>query len=423
MRLLTIALLSLVAHGALAQDNPFANDREGKSFVVSKGDLAKLQAAERRSPPASVTAAYLEMLKARPALATAQDACSFTLVDDWTARTNALPGYRGEVELSLKALRKYNLIDDVVLKLALRAQSVRALQTPGLRDDIRTGADAGAYKPFLDYSQRRARGKCLEDNFRDLVQAYKSRDAKVTPSNVLAWADDANRHGVLSDRALDELLQAKELKLPEWEIDLGDYIQKRQFMRTQFPVARAGEAADWVTLKTAKTKSSHRQRLYEQYTPVQMALMGDVVKKLKTRLDSPKIEILVHDNSDQVIETISLDPMERFRFALRVLRKEMRLLATNSYFAGRQPSYTDLMSAAFEMSIVTAKEIDEVAGLEEIWNPHKTFLQKVAGWVQSFGGVLAVVIPPPYGFIPTLAIIGMQAVTSENPDDTTDSLF
>jgi hypothetical protein len=92
--------------------------------------------------------------------------------------------------------------------------------------------------------------------------------------------------------------------------------------------------------------------------------MGNVIKKLKTRLESPKIEILVYENDETVEEVITLDPMERFRFAIRLLRKEMKLLGTNNYFLGRQPSYTDLMAAAYETGIITALELDQVAELE-----------------------------------------------------------
>jgi hypothetical protein len=40
-----------------------------------------------------------------------------------------------------------------------------------------------------------------------------------------------------------------------------------------------------------------------------------------------------------------------------------------------------------------------------------------------FGSVLAVVIPPPYGFIPSLAIVGIEAVTKQPAQDDQDSLF
>jgi hypothetical protein len=151
--------------------------------------------------------------------------------------------------------------------------------------------------------------------------------------------------------------------------------------------------------------------------------MGNVIKKLKTRLESPRIDILIYDDQDTVIESFTLDPMERFRFAIRVLRKEMKILSTNNYFQGRQPQYTDLMAAAYEMGIVTSVELDQVAKLEEIWNPTRTFWDKASVWVRLFGSTLSIVVPPPFGFVPTLAIVAIEIFNRDQPVDDQHSLF
>ncbi|MFP5459883.1 MAG: hypothetical protein ACLGG7_14190, partial [Bacteriovoracia bacterium] len=235
--------------------------------------------------------------------------------------------------------------------------------------------------------------------------------------------DVALRERLISPRAHSEIKEALWDDLPNWNVTLAEYVQKRQFLRTQFPLPDATERSEFVTERAGKDKLSHRQRLYLGYTPLQITLMGDVVRKLKQRLESPRIEILVYDYSDEVREVITLEPMERFRFAIRILRKEMKLLSINNYFAGRQPSYTDLMAAAYERGVVTALELDEVAKLEEIWNPTRTFWDKAAVWVRMFGGVLAVVIPPPYGFLPSLAIVAIEAANQDAAQDDQDSLF
>jgi len=211
--------------------------------------------------------------------------------------------------------------------------------------------------------------------------------------------------------------------IQSWQVSLADYVSKKNFLRVQFPIERPLERSEFVTNQAGKEKLSHRQRLFLSYTPLQITLMGDVIKKLKMRLESPRIDILVFDDQDEVIESFSLEPMERFRFAIRVLRKEMRLLSTNTYFAGRQPSYTDLMAAAYEKGVITAEELDEVARLEEIWNPRKTLWEKAAVWVRLFSGVVTVVIPPPYGFLPALAIVVIDGMFQQPANDDQDSLF
>lgn len=411
---------------ALASSHPFTNDREGKSYLISKRELRQIQALNERVTKVELQAAWGRVLEQFPADRLSSGACAFDVVTKTRAEEARFPAFRGQGELFLKSLRQHGLIDDVFLQIQLRALKVSRRVPVNLRDDFEADREVPAnatLRPFLDFSSKRARGKCLHDNFRELLSAYRARNSQTTAGQVIALADDANRAGLLSDKAQAELAAAHEEKIAEWEITLADYLAKRAFLRTQFPLVRGPEQSDFSTLRAGKAKASHRMKLYQVYSSIQISLMGDVVRKLKMRLDSPRIEISVHDSSDQVVETISLDPMERFRFAIRVLRKEMRLLAINTYFGGRAPAYTDLMAAGYEMGIVTAQELDEVAKLEEIWNPRKTFLQRVGEWVRMFGGVLAIVVPQPFGFVPSLAIIGIQAVAQDNPDDTTDSLF
>lgn len=424
VRLIAIIAMLCFTFQLFAGDHPFNNDREGKSFILSKRDIRSIKRLESRASKPEIQAAWAEVIKESP-LDRIQNACAFDVVKSIQTQQLKFPSYRGQSELFLKTLRYHRIIDDVLLRISLRALSVQKLVSSSLRDDFEMPSDyeRSPYAAFVSYSNKRSRGKCLHDNFRELVSSYRSQNKDVTPKQVISWARAANREGFITDKALAELKAAGEQKIDTWEITLVEYVQKKQFLRTQFPLIRGSEEADFVANKAGKSKTSHRIRLFDQYSSIQISLMGDVVRKLRMRLDSPRIEISVYEDSDEVVEVITLDPMERFRFAIRVLRKEMKLLGTNSYFNGRQPSYTDLMAAGYEMGIVTAQELDEVAGLESIWNPKKTFLQKVSEWVRMFGGVLSIVVPQPFGFVPSLAMIGMQAITQENTDDTTDSLF
>lgn len=424
MRLLVfLSLVSALSVPAFAGTHPFSNDREGKSYLLTKADKTAIEVMRKSYHRSELEAAVSAVFNEFPA-DRAQSACAFDMVTKLKAQQGKFSRYNGKSALFLKTLRYEGLIDDVFLRINLRALSLSEKVAPGLRDDFEAPARVESlYWPFVDFSVKRARGKCLPDNFRELVSAFRQRTKTITSQQVIAWADEANRLGFITDRAQSELQAAGLVNMDSWEIGLGEYASKREFLRTQFPLTRGAEHSEFMALKAGKTNSSHRLKLYEQYSSLQIAMMGDVIKKLRARLDSPKIEITVHDNDDRVVEVITLDPMERFRFSIKVLRKEMRLLAINSYFNGRQPAYTDLMAAGYEMGVVTAKELDEVAKLEQIWNPKKTFLQKVTEWVRMFGGVLSIVVPQPFGFIPSLAMIGMEAVANETGDDTTDSLF
>src|SRR5690606_21993198 len=138
-------------------------------------------------------------------------------------------------------------------------------------------------------------------------------------------------------------------------------------LRNQYPVM-GNESSEFVAGKASKQKQSYRQRLYENYSEMQIIIMGNIIKKLRTRLESPRAEILIFDKEED-FETIVLGPMERFRLAIRLLRKEMAELKLNTFFDGRTPDYLDLITASFEIGAIAGEEVDEMSTLQEFWNP------------------------------------------------------
>jgi hypothetical protein len=186
-------------------------------------------------------------------------------------------------------------------------------------------------------------------------------------------------------------------------------------LRTQYPLRDIKERSDFTSVEVKKMKSSRRQKLFENYSDLQIIMMGNVIKRLRSRLEYDAVEISGYKEG-VLQETIPLDPMERFRFAIKALRKEMSLLSLNTFFNGRSPDYMDLMVASYEIGIIPASELDTVASLEEIWNPKKTFWDKAGIWIKTFASVATIVIPPPYGFIPALVIVVIEATVGKKKD-------
>jgi len=415
VRLLILMAMLLSTH-ALAATHPLLNDREGKSALLTSSQIRLIDRG-------NISPAVLERDVMDALGAIKGEACAFSLNSQLGTKLANHPGVGDNFDTFLRAIRQQGLIDDVVLQSLLRAYGVQKDLDRGARDDAQEVSNPDAETRALrEFGLKRSRGKCLHENFRELLAALRQVNANYTTRMLEKKVTAAVRERSLSEKAGDEIKELIKDDADRWEISLADYVNKRQFLRNQFEV-NASERSEFVTKKAPKSAVTYRQRLYALYTPIQITLMGDVIRKLKLRLESPKIEILVYDDGDEVEEVITLDPMERFRFAIRILRKEMQLLGANNYFAGRAPSYTDLMAAAYEAGIVAALELDQVALLEEIWNPKRTFWDKAQVWVRMFGSVLSVVVPPPYGFLPALAITAIEMVNREQPNDDTDSLF
>lgn len=417
MRWLVLFTFFTSALAQAAAVHPLINDREGKSNLLTSAQIRTLDRM-------NLSRAVLER-DVLDAFATIKgEACAFTLNSVLGTKLANHSALNGNFDLLLRAIRQQGLIDDVVLESLLRAYGVQKDTDRNARDVFTapTTEVAADMRPLRDFSVKRARGKCLHENYREMMAAFRQSNENFNSTALKKKLTAAVNAGELTERAASELKELIKDGVDTWEISLAEYVNKRQFLRNQFEVD-ASERANFVTSRVTKGKVSHRQRLYAAYTPLQITLMANVIKKLKTRLESPKIEILVYEDEDTVEEVITLDPMERFRFAIRVLRKEMKLLSTNNYFLGRQPSYTDLMAAAYETGTITALELDQVASLEEIWNPRQTFWDKAAVWVRMFSGVLSVVVPPPYGFLPALGITVIEMMNRDPVNDDQDSLF
>lgn len=412
--LTTVLLLT----STLAWSHPLLNDREASSFIIGTRTARNLDRLNLDAE--TFKADFLETLKE-----TTGEACSFTLVRNWTNKIERYPEFRGNKEQMLQATRHLGIVDDVVLRSLLQAHWVLKDVNTRLDDTLAPAPEelSVEMKRFKEFSDKRKRGKCLSENYKELMSAFRQTDKNFTVSKLKPLIVEASRANLITDLAKEELDEAIKDSIGTWEYTLAEYVQKKNFLRTQHPIPRSEERSEFVTKEAGNTKLSHRQKLFAQYSSIQISLMGNVIKKLKTRLESPRIDILIYDDQDTVVESFTLDPMERFRFAIRVLRKEMKILSTNNYFQGRQPQYTDLMAAAFEMGIVTAVELDQVAKLEEIWNPTRTFWDKASVWVRLFGSTLSIVVPPPFGFVPTLAIVAIEIFNRDQPQDDQHSLF
>jgi hypothetical protein len=128
--------------------------------------------------------------------------------------------------------------------------------------------------------------------------------------------------------------------------------------------------------------------------------------------------VTIHINYvNQDSEIINLSPMEKFRFILKLLRKELATINNSSMLNGQRASYSDIITAAYEVGYISSQEIEAFASLEDIWNPKKTTKEKVMTWIKLFGGVSAVLLPPPFGFLSVLVIMLIDQQVSEAPVD------
>lgn len=403
----------------------FVNDREGESFYKTAANKREVTRALRELSDPQIKRAFDETLETT----TAVKLCAYEMNDTLLNKFREMNPKFKEFSGALYHLRFENEMDDSVLKILSNAH--KTVTTSIVKKiDERTFIPnkkilEGTLPIVKDFDTKYSKNSCFDEAYRNLINDIFKVDKTIKATFLQGIFEKARDQKLISQNTFVRLEQARINELENSTQTLKTYYQKITTLRLQYPLRDPNEKSDFITMKADKLKMSQRQRLLENYTDIQIIMMGNIIKKLRSRLESPKVEILIYDRQ-QGKETITLEPMERFRLAIKLLRKEMSYLALNTYFAGRTPSYVDLMVASYEIGIIPASELEEVAGLQEMWDPKKTLWEKARTWVQTLSTVATIVIPPPYGFLPALAIVVIEATTekskSTNTNDPT-SLF
>jgi hypothetical protein len=412
MRVLLLIILSL-SQLVFANDeiSSLKNDREGKSYYSGYVANFKIKHLLKKKTRRELLSIYQTALHNQ----NQNSFCAYTLNRDLISSGVDLKAF-------IYFLREENEIDDVTAQILLKANKVKTTVIYE-KDEVfldhldNSDKNQAILKLIMSFDSKFAQRFCFDEAYRNLKREILKINPKFSPSefeSLLYYGLNAN---YLSEDLYTKLEQARANEIDLTVLDLSSYQKKIKSLRTQYPLKDSFEKSDFVSQKVKKLHLSRRQKLFENYTDLQIILMGNVIKKLRERLEYDAVQILGF--KDGVLqETLPLEPMERFRFAIKVLRKEMSLLAINSFFNGRSPDYIDLMTASYELGIIPASELEAVAGLEEIWNPKKTFWDKAGVWVRTFSTVATIAIPAPYGFLPALAIVAIEATVGKKKDTT-----
>lgn len=386
------------------ENQPLSNERESGSFYIKKSESKQLEAFYQENPREELKLQYEDIVKIPDGL------CSFRIYEKLMAIDPT------KIKFHLLALRDLNFVDDIIFDYVQRVGKLsNGWTTVNTRGVNKLSRIPSIEKVVYNFFKRRKRGSCESTNFKKLVSELRSKVSNYEEKHLKYLIALAKKKKWVSKEGYDTLEKLREGKVHQWNLNIKDYLDKKKSLRTQYPLKRI-EFSEFVTKKVEKRDISLRQQLYQKYSYLQIILMGDIIKKLRRRMDATKIDIRIfseNDPEDLPTEIIELEPMERFRFVLKLLRKEMAELRISSLFANSRPNYIDIITAGFEMGIIPAEEVDEVATLEEIWNPKQSFWDKTLYWIKTFAPVATVVIPQPYGFLGVIALIALESSTTK----------
>lgn len=319
-----------------------------------------------------------------------------------------------DTEMAILGLRLDESIDDITANILIKAIDVNSTLNPIAKKDLTSEEEDKALNIYKSQAQDiKDKSLCVEDTYRTLYKKLAEGSYKF-PKELKRINKLALDNNIIKYEQFKKLESMRLNKVHEWPLTLSSYRTNLDAINKSFP-NRTKEASKFVThAGRFRTKTGLRQNLYERFNSTQIILLANVVQSLKKRLDSK--DVTIHINYvNQESEIINLSPMEKFRFILKLLRRELASINNSTMLNGQRASYIDIITAAYEVGYISAEEIELFAGLEDVWNPKKTTKEKVMVWVKLFGGVASVLLPPPFGFISVLVIMLIDQQVSEAP--------
>jgi hypothetical protein len=376
----------------------YKNIRESKSRYINKHNRDEVLDAFNDSAQISIVNKIINNPRV--------NFCASKIITEMKSAINFKS--KKDLELAILSARFGDNIDDVVVSLLLRAISPNnkfklKINPPKQAEEISEEDEKIALKLYESkMKELRNEKACPEDTYRALYVSVASHsnlfNRQFKKINRIALSKQ-----VITEEEFNQIETFRSDNVHQWQTTLAEYRSNLISLREAYP-NRVKEEAVLVTDVKFRQENSIRQSLHARFNSTQIILISEVMTNLRKRLDSESVTISFN-YADKDSEIMTLTPMEKFRLIIKILRKEMSVLNNSRLLSGQRVSYSDVIAASYEVGFIGSLEIEQLASLEEIWNPKKTKKEKVMFWVKTFGQASAVLLPPPYGFLSVLAIM------------------
>lgn len=182
------------------------------------------------------------------------------------------------------------------------------------------------------------------------------------------------------------------------------------------------------------SKMTRRKLLYTKYTPTQIIMLSQLLKKAAERMGADPdtisstvvltqkftkkkkknenlseqeagIDNYVEARPEDVrIETLELDPQSQYNLARRRMRKDMLDLQVMDEFLKVQITFDDVVMAGLETGYVSLEDIALIVKFDDLWNPEVLPVQKVLNFVFRVSGYASFYIPAPWNIVAMIAL-------------------
>lgn len=421
--LLMVTALWLMANADAFDVKLLANNKEAYTRQMSKSEIDSAVAwGNKHSLGQNLkTTAVKALSETFNEMERIDTNCELGLVNRLTsdAKLNQIIKSDSEIVNFVRYLRAYDLIDDILFKMLIDSANVNFAFKEGVSSGrplnlyTRQNADIDLekfYQPVKTWPDDIK--KCSLDTYFNMTQNLtwknaKDRDSQMSKLNYMAWS-----HGVIDEETFARMEVLRKHKVLEWPIYFKRYADVINNAKDRLTKSPEGKTAHNFTVEyvSKRDKLTQRSHLYMNYSSTQVMILAQIIEKTAKRMDARQATLnwQYTDDPNGEVEIYVLSPMEQYRAAIKMLRKDMAEVMRSDGFRGVGFTYDDLIAAAFEAGFVKSSELDQVLKFEDFWNPKTPKWKAWANFAFSLAGTATFYLPPPWNIIGAIGLVLTQ---------------
>jgi len=331
----------------------------------------------------------------------------------------------------LRLLRNKNIIDDLFYQILKDSAQIHL--------EFQTSTDENLKKrnPIISNDENLTKvfksfqlwpneiQSCTLNTYRDFLsdvkKNYNRNDFKFISQILFV----ALKKGVIDQTSFQKIQILKNLGAGDWDLYLNKYVKIIRQVKdksTTNPEEKP-ESSFSDTYVYRRSSLTRRERLYSSFDRNQIILMSQLIEKTAKRMDAKEVHLYFQfDEANTENEIYIFSPMEQYRVALKLLRKDMAQLRRSETFVNTEVQYEDIIASAYETGIITSKELDHVLGFDDLWNPKVSKWRGLANFTLNIAGTAAFFLPAPWNYISAIGLIFTQTAIAggqrnTNPED------
>jgi hypothetical protein len=320
-------------------------------------------------------------------------------------------------------LRVEGLIDDIFLNILRKSQRIILefekndnSPLPARPLNLNTKQNAGInlksfYSPIQQYPDEIKR--CSLDVYWEMTSGLKFKNSKDRDQQIHKLNYMAARDGVISLSLFNRLEVLRKERVLDWPVYLRRYLDIISNLKDKLTNVPEISTNNTFTIEYVSRREglTARENLYQNYSSTQIMVLAQIIERTAKRMDARKASILwqFSPTPNEYDEIYVLSPMEQYRAALKMLRKEMAEVMRSEVFKNKSLEYEHIIAAAFEAGLIKTEELNYVLRFEEFWNPSVPKWKAYMNFATSLAGTAVFYLPPPWNLIGAIGLVLTQS--------------